>query len=227
MAVGSRIFAVAKYGTSQFAKLGNFLAQTALWRLRGEHRVQIGRRNTMKTLLATAAALALLSGPAFAQSEGIDPQTTEPMEQQMVPEVAPEETVGLADVTFIGEQGAEQKLASEWIGKTVYGFDDESIGDINDLLFAEDGSLQGIVLGVGGFLGIGEKAVAVPFEVVQTETDPDSGDTVLYLPVMAAQLESAPDFTTLADIRALEEAKRIEENQGLGMSPGVEPAPVQ
>ena len=40
----------------------------------------------------------------------------------------------------------------------------QSIGDINDLVVAEDGSIEAVVIGVGGFLGMGEKSVAVPFD---------------------------------------------------------------
>lgn len=46
-------------------------------------------------------------------------------------------------------------------GKAVYGAENESIGEINDVLVSQDGSINAVIIGVGGFLGIGEKNVAV------------------------------------------------------------------
>ncbi|MCJ8518072.1 hypothetical protein ABID21_001042 [Pseudorhizobium tarimense] len=50
---------------------------------------------------------------------------------------------------------------SDFQGKAVYGSDGESIGEINDVLVSQDGSVNAVIIGVGGFLGIGEKDVAV------------------------------------------------------------------
>ena len=53
----------------------------------------------------------------------------------------------------------------------VYGPDDKQIGKIDDLLIDQNGSVQTVVIGVGGFLGFGKKDVAVPFSVVQWQTE--------------------------------------------------------
>jgi len=58
-------------------------------------------------------------------------------------------------------------LGSELMGATVYSPNDETIGDISDLIIAEDGMVKGVVIGVGGFLGIGQKDVAIPFDQIQ------------------------------------------------------------
>ena len=50
---------------------------------------------------------------------------------------------------------------SDFQGKAVYGSDGENIGEINDVLVSQDGSVNAVIIGVGGFLGIGEKDVAV------------------------------------------------------------------
>mgnify|MGYP000347920169 CR=1 FL=1 len=71
----------------------------------------------------------------------------------------------------------------------------ERIGDVNDLVVAKDGSIDAVVIGVGGFLGMGEKNVAVPFESLQWQTDED-GQPVLYLAATRDQLENAPEFDT-------------------------------
>ncbi len=68
---------------------------------------------------------------------------------------------------FIPQQQASQMLASKLIGTSVVSQDNESIGDVNDVLIDRGGQIQGVVIGVGGFLGIGEKSVAVKFDQLE------------------------------------------------------------
>jgi sporulation protein YlmC with PRC-barrel domain len=65
-----------------------------------------------------------------------------------------------------------QFRASKFIGVDIYGVDNQKIGDINEILIDGSGSAKAIVIGVGGFLGIGEKNVAVPFSAVQWVNTP-------------------------------------------------------
>ena len=55
-------------------------------------------------------------------------------------------------------------LASNLIGQAVYNCQDETIGDINDLVTDEGGKVVAVLVGNGGFLGLGEKDVAIGFE---------------------------------------------------------------
>ena len=57
----------------------------------------------------------------------------------------------------------QQMMASKLIGTTVVSANNESIGDVNDVILDRNGQVMAVVVGVGGFLGIGEKDVAVPF----------------------------------------------------------------
>ncbi len=57
-----------------------------------------------------------------------------------------------------------QMMASDLRGSNVYASNNENVGDIKDILLERDGRVAAIVIGVGGFLGIGEKNVALPFE---------------------------------------------------------------
>ena len=95
----------------------------------------------------------------------------------------------------------------------------DSLGDINDLLLAKDGTADAVILGVGGFLGIGEKAVAVAFNDIQPQTD-ENGHVKLTLQATKDDLDAAPEFKTLADIQAEERAKAAETQ-----APGTAPAP--
>jgi sporulation protein YlmC with PRC-barrel domain len=59
---------------------------------------------------------------------------------------------------------------AHWSKQSVYDPQDNKIGEIMDVLVARDGKVTALIIGVGGFLGIGEKDVAVPFNAVQVRT---------------------------------------------------------
>ncbi|MDQ4136416.1 MAG: PRC-barrel domain-containing protein [Pseudomonadota bacterium] len=56
---------------------------------------------------------------------------------------------------------------SRLMGTDIYGSDNQKIGDVDDVILDRQGKIQAVVVGVGGFLGIGEKNVAIPFNRVQ------------------------------------------------------------
>src|SRR6202048_2323387 len=62
--------------------------------------------------------------------------------------------------------------ASKVVGLRVYNDNNESLGTINDLLMDKSGNIKAVVLGVGGFLGVGEHLVAVPFEKISFVDQP-------------------------------------------------------
>ena len=55
---------------------------------------------------------------------------------------------------------------SRWLKQSIYDTGDNKIGEIRDVLIDHDGKASAIVIGIGGFLGVGEKAVAVPYDSV-------------------------------------------------------------
>lgn len=99
--------------------------------------------------------------------------------------------------TFITMQDASDLSADNFIGQTVTDGQDKSVGDINDLIFARNGKVKAAVIGVGGFLGLGEKNVAVPLDKI-TMTRDQNGDMKLTTGVTRDQLKSAPEFKTIA-----------------------------
>lgn len=154
----------------------------------------------MKTLyITTALATVLVAAPAFAQSDEAPASPAPVVQDETAPVVEPAAVTAAG--SFIAEQSPDQHLASDWIGETVYNSADENLGDITDLLIDEDGMIRGVVLGVGGFLGIGKKLVGVPFEALRTTTD-ENGAVTIYLDATAEQLEAALAFRTLAEIEA-------------------------
>jgi len=99
-------------------------------------------------------------------------------------------------------------LASQLIDQTVYssaGEDAEEIGTVSDLVFNEQGQITAAVIGVGGFLGIGEKNVAVPFDMLEFVIAQDNTERWV-LPTTAEALEGAPEFVEEEDEPAEGEA---------------------
>jgi hypothetical protein len=66
---------------------------------------------------------------------------------------------------------AGQMLASDIRGTRVRGGEGEDIGEIADILIDRDGRVAALIVGVGGFLGIGEKYVAIPLQAFETVVD--------------------------------------------------------
>ena len=95
-------------------------------------------------------------------------------------------------------------LVDDLLGATVYNASDENVGDINDLIIGLDGSVKGVVIGVGGFLGMGEREVAIEMAALDV-VDPD-GDPRLVTSATRADLENAPEFVSAADQRAKEQS---------------------
>ena len=85
--------------------------------------------------------------------------------------------------------------ASKIVGSSVYNDRDEKIGSIDDLVIGNDKTLHAIV-SVGGFLGLGSKMVAVPFDKLQFGNTKGSSDNRVVMPgVTKDSLGGMPDYT--------------------------------
>ena len=84
-------------------------------------------------------------------------------------------------------------LATSFIGSSVYTSADENIGDINDIIFDDKGMIQAVIVGVGGFLGMGEKDVALPLDKINVARDENNA---IKLTIQASRddLDKAPAF---------------------------------
>ena len=71
----------------------------------------------------------------------------------------------------VTNQSIDEWRAPKLIGVAVYGPDNKKIGTITDILIGHDGAARLVVIGVGGFLGMGTKDVAVPFGALQWRTE--------------------------------------------------------
>ena len=82
---------------------------------------------------------------------------------------------------------------SDYYNQSVYDTKDNKIGDINDLLVEKDGKISAAIIGVGGFLGAGEKNVAIPFTALKlTEKN---GKRYLVMDTTKEALNKAPGYT--------------------------------
>jgi hypothetical protein len=148
-----------------------------------------------KHLIATTALIGLMCAPAFAQNQPAAPAS--PDKSMSAPSDS-KPTTSAAKGNFVSEQSSSQWMASNLIGASVYGPDDKSIGEINDIVLDPSGTAEAAVVGVGGFLGIGEKSVAIQFkELKVTKKDNGKVDKVM-LSMTKDELKNAPAFMTFA-----------------------------
>jgi sporulation protein YlmC with PRC-barrel domain len=161
---------------------------------------------------ASVAALTLACGIATAVA-----QTTVPQQGM------PSSTAEVAKAPVTGQillQDANTILANDFIGLTVYAPDNVKIGKITDLILSKDAkSVEGFIVGVGGFLGIGEKSVALKLDRMQMSNDPQGG-LRLTIEVKKEELEKAPSFKSKrdqdAEKQAAERARQIPAQPGGG-----------
>lgn len=174
---------------------------------------------------AVFATASVLSPMAFAQAQQpsdnnaqptqtapATPDVTKPAPQMpqsdaQAPAPAPTTTTARAG-GYLTEQSADQISARTYMGQSVYNGQNESIGSINDLVLMKQGGVVAAVVGVGGFLGMGQKNVAVPFEKITATQNAEDGTIKLTTTETADTLKSAPEFKTLA-AQAAEKAARM------------------
>jgi sporulation protein YlmC with PRC-barrel domain len=106
----------------------------------------------MKTTIALLLAATALSAPAFAQTS------------------APATSAGTTSAAPMNATG--EWRASKLVGVNVYNDQNASVGEIDEVLIDKSGKVAGFVIGVGGFLGMGEHAVLMPFDQVKFVNEP-------------------------------------------------------
>lgn len=147
----------------------------------------------LKKLMLTTALTGAMIGAALAQS------TTAPTQS------APGASAGVTSTgtpQVVNTQKSDQWLASKFKGTDVLGPDDKKIGDVSDILFDQNGKIEAYIVGVGGFLGVGEKDVALaPSSFTVVKGDNGSADK-LKVSMSQDQLKQAANFTPYSPPRA-------------------------
>lgn len=157
-----------------------------------------------------------VTGSMQAQPEAQAPEAQAP-EAQAPEQQAPEQQAEAQPLDGqIVEQAEGTYAASELIGQSVMTADGEQMGKIADLLVGEDNRIAGAIIGIGGFLGFGEKRIAVEIDRLARAPGPERGEQ-LALNYTRDQLEQAPEFVTLAEQRRRLEAEQArQQDTGAG-----------
>lgn len=143
---------------------------------------------------------------APAMEDDVEPMTDTaeaPVASEAAPEdiaEAPAEVVKPVEGQIV-MQSENTILAEDLIGSDVYSDAGEKIGEVDDLIVSLEGTVEGVVIGVGGFLGIGEKWVAIEMASLSTMTD-EGGSLRLVSSATKADLEAAEPFQTAQDLQA-------------------------
>jgi sporulation protein YlmC with PRC-barrel domain len=125
----------------------------------------------MKKWTYVALALAFTSPAAYAQTP--TPSTSAAQTMTSIP--------------------ADSVTVTHWYKQNVYDPSDGKIGEIMDVLVDHDGKVTTMIVGIGGFLGAGEKDVAVPFNAVQVKTK-DNNRWYLVMNATKDQLKNAKGY---------------------------------
>jgi sporulation protein YlmC with PRC-barrel domain len=176
-------------------------------------------KSHLSVAVVSAIAIATFACPSIAQDSGNNPVGVQ-TESRSQPNRAggtnasgsTRQEMGQSTVSgFLHEQSEQQWLTTDLVGQSIGGVDGRSIGKVQSLVIGQNGNVEAVVIGVGGFLGIGQKPVAVPFASVERSTT-ERGKINLVLMKTAEQLEEAPKFLTLkAKADAAQAAARREE----------------
>lgn len=173
----------------------------------------------IRKLMASSAVIALMSAGAITATQA----QTDPAKPAFVDNVSTiEEEASKADAPVLAASEEvltpeQPTLASVYIGRSVFSSaapESDTIGDVNDLIVGEDGAITHAVVGVGGFLGIGEKDVAVPFD--ELEVVERDGDIRLIYAATRDQLDAAPAL----DRTAYDPMARFQEEQAASTDTG-------
>ena len=161
----------------------------------------------MKKICTAASLVALMAMPAFAQdSTAPSPASPTAPVENVAPAPAPSATPapvvtpdaaipdktadkGSAKAAGLGSDVA----ASDLLNQKVKNSANETVGDINDLSIGSDGKISAVIIGLGGFLGMGEKNVSLPYEQLNFSRDAN-GYLIVTVNATKDSLQAAPEW---------------------------------
>ena len=136
----------------------------------------------MKRLMSGFLALAILASPAMVSAQGKQDSSKSGNPTEMRSDV----DILKVDVVYV----ATGYRASEIIGDPIYNDANEQVGTVDDLIVRSDDKVVYAIVSVGGFLGIGDRLIAVPYQAFGIE-----GDGKFVLPdATKEQLKNVPEF---------------------------------
>ena len=165
-------------------------------------------------ILRTAVSVAALT-----VALGVAPQA---MAQTQPPQRAPATEAPKAPVAgqIVVQEPNTVLARQDLIGQTVYASDKAKVGTISDLILSKDSkSVDGFVIGVGGFLGIGEKSVALKMDKLKMASGAN-GAMELSMDMTKDELSNTPTFKSRKDVEAEKAAEQRRSEQPPRPMPG-------
>lgn len=130
-----------------------------------------------KTILIGLVSTTMLATVAVAQTPA--PADNSSTSSNTMSKSSEPSTTTATTATPSAATHAGQWRSSKMIGLDVYNSNNEKLGDISELLIDSSGKIQAAVIGVGGFLGVGTRDVAVNFDQLKFVDQPVSGNTAM------------------------------------------------
>lgn len=157
----------------------------------------------MKRILGTTAIILSLTGPAFADAHAAGFGTVTAQETDFFAS----DLIGMRIYNSETEVEANSTIAAD--GEKEW----DDIGEINDVLLDFQGNVKAVILGIGGFLGMGERDVSVNMDEIRIVTEEgDSDDRFLVVNTSKEMLEKAPAFERMDDEADMETEANMDAN---------------
>ena len=157
----------------------------------------------MKRILGTTAIILSLTGPAFADAHAAGFGTVTAQETDFFAS----DLIGMRIYNSETEVEANSTITAD--GEKEW----DDIGEINDVLLDSEGNVKAVILGIGGFLGMGERDVSVHMDEIRIVTEEgDSDDRFLVVNTSKEMLEKAPAFERMDDEADMETEANMDAN---------------
>jgi len=137
----------------------------------------------LKTISVIAAVGALLTAPAFSQSPNNPANPGSPITTGSAPAGIQYSNVSSNDV-----------FTSNLKGLNVYNQNNESVGEISDIAIGSNNQVQALILSVGGFLGVGDRYVAIAPSSLKVTYDQSNSKWHATINATKDELKTAPEF---------------------------------
>ena len=167
------------------------------------------------------------SSPPASPPPAATPSTPSSPSASTATPAAPTASTAAATGKFVTTQSADQHLMSKFKGTDVIGTDDKKIGDVSDVLFDKDKKILAYIVGVGGFLGIGAKDVALDPASFQMVPGSSATDFKLRLSMTKDELKEAPTFEPYKEARPATTSSNAPTRPMGAPPPATAPAPKQ
>ncbi|TCD15217.1 PRC-barrel domain-containing protein [Oricola cellulosilytica] len=143
------------------------------------------------------SATEMAEQPADEQAEQPATGTAQqPAAESETMEAATPESMAVDEEVFFVFEEADHYRSDKLLGASVFSSGGEVIGDINDLIVSTEGKFEGVIVGVGGFLGMGEKNVGVRFAALTLSEDPETNELKIVMEQTKESLEAAPAYVS-------------------------------